>query len=411
MIIDRMMMNTIFISLILGWRALTQNTLTSLVAIFTISLSGGLFLGAWQTKQSVNRSFAQSAGGFDAVLGARGSQLQLVLNALFHLENSPGNLEWEQYETIRSHPGVSEAYPFALGDNYLGYRIVGTSPELFTHHQWKPGRKYQIEPPGRIFSESAKEALVGAQVSSEIGLSLGDRFHPYHGLEYNPDTKHEDVYLVVGILEPTGTPVDQVIWIPLKGVQMMEGHDPSAATAISGVLLNLKGSSGLALDVKYNKQGDRATLAWPVPAILSSFFNRFAWLERSIAGLAVLMGLVGCLIILATLRSTMHERRHEFAVLRCMGASRAIVTGSILWQSVLISLSGAIGSLLIFLLLSQTFASLVRSQVGVSVGFPGFNTVALLTCGGILFLGLISAWFPAHQLYRSNLQESLNPYG
>ena len=65
--------------------------------------------------------------------------------------------------------------------------------------------------------------------------------------------------------------MDQVIWIPLKGVQMMEGHDPSAATAISGVLLNLKGSSGLALDVKYNKQGDRATLAWPVPAILSSF--------------------------------------------------------------------------------------------------------------------------------------------
>ena len=214
-------------------------------------------LGAWKTKQSVKVAFAQSAGGFDAVLGARGSQLQLVLNALFHMENSPGNLAWEQYEAIQSHPGVSEAYPFALGDNYLGYRLVGTTSSLFTKHEWKPGKKYQVKKPGRIFSDSAKEALVGAQVAAEIGLKLGDKFHPYHGLEYHPDTKHEDVYLVVGILEGTGTPADQVIWIPLKGVQMMEGHDPAAANFISGVLLNLKGSSGLVLDVKYNKQGDR----------------------------------------------------------------------------------------------------------------------------------------------------------
>ena len=142
---------------------------------------------------------------------------------------------------------------------------------MILQHHWKQGRHYQVQSPGRIFSNVAKEALVGAQVAGKLGLQLGDRFHPYHGLEYNPDTKHDDVYLVVGILEPTGTPADQVIWIPLKGVQMMEGHDPEAVDSISGVLLNLRGSSGLALDVKYNKQGDRATFAWPVPAILSSF--------------------------------------------------------------------------------------------------------------------------------------------
>lgn len=398
------------ISLRLARRALIKNLLTSFVAIFTVSLSGGLFLGAWQTKQSVNLAFAQSASGFDAVLGARGSQLQLVLNALFHIENSPGNLDWAQYIAIRKHPGVSEAYPFALGDNYLGYRIVGTTPDLFVHHQWKPGKNFQIYPPGRIFSETAKEAVIGARVAKESGLKIGDRFHPYHGLEYNPEAKHDDIYLVVGVLQSTGTPVDQVIWIPLKGVQMMEGHDPSAANAISGVLLNLKGSSGLALDVKYNKQGDRATLAWPVPAILASFFDRFAWLEHIIGALALLMALVGGLIILATLRSTMHERRREFAVLRCMGASRAVVTGSILWQSAIISLMGALGSLVTFMVLTQVFSSIVRYQVGVSIGFPIFDQVALLTCGGILLLGLISAWLPAQKLYRSSLQESLNPH-
>jgi len=404
-------MSAFYISFRFAWRAINQNRLTSMIAIFTIALSGGLFMGAWKTKQSVNQAFAHSASGFDAVLGARGSQLQLVLNALFHVENSPGNLTWDQYETIRNHPGISEAYPFALGDNYLGYRIVGTDPEMFLKHQWKQGRHYQIQPPGRIFSNDAKEALVGSQVAENLGLQLGDRFHPYHGLEYNPDTKHEDIYLVVGILETTGTPTDQVIWIPLMGVQRMEGHDPSTAQSISGVLLNLKGSSGLALDVKYNKQGDQATLAWPVPAILASFFNRFEWLEKSVAGLALLMALVGTLIILATLRSTLHQRKREFAVLRCMGASRLVVTGAILCQSLLISFLGALGSLLTYTFLSLGVSSMIKLQIGVAMGYPLFDLISLQTFLGILLLGLISAWLPARTLYRAHLQESLNPHG
>src|SRR6056300_131641 len=400
-----------FISFRFAWRAIQESRLSSSIAIFTIALSGGLFMGAWKAKQSVKSAFAHSAGGFDAVLGARGSQLQLVLNALFHIENSPGNLSWDQYETIRDHPGVSEAYPFALGDNYLGYRIVGTLPELFLHHEWKKGKHYEIQSPGRIFSNVAKEALVGAQVAENLGLQLGERFHPYHGLEYNLDTKHDDVYLVVGILEATGTPADQVIWIPIQGVQMMDGHDPGAADSISGVLLNLRGSSGLALDVIYNKQGDRATFAWPVPAILSSFFNRFAWLEKSVAGMALLMALVGALIILATLRSTMHERRREFAVLRCLGASRSLVTGAILWQSLLIALCGSIGSLIVYMALSSGLSLLIKLQVGVSMAFPLFDWMTLQTCISILGLGLLSAWLPARTLYRSNLQDSLNAHG
>ena len=70
---------------------------TSSIAIFTNALSGGLFMGAWQAKQSVKSAFAHSAGGFDAVLGARGSQLQLVLNALSHRKLSR-QLSWDQYE-------------------------------------------------------------------------------------------------------------------------------------------------------------------------------------------------------------------------------------------------------------------------------------------------------------------------
>ena len=85
--------------------------------------------------------------------------LQLVLNAIFHLEASPGNLEWKDYEFIRKHPAVQVAIPIAVGDNLRGYRIVGTLDKLFSDVEYAPGRRYAVEPGGRIFAEDAKEAV------------------------------------------------------------------------------------------------------------------------------------------------------------------------------------------------------------------------------------------------------------
>ena len=65
-------------------------------------MAGGLFLGTWKIKEGTQDAFNLSSGGFDAVLGARGSKLQLILNAIYHLEASPGNLKWEQYEIIKN---------------------------------------------------------------------------------------------------------------------------------------------------------------------------------------------------------------------------------------------------------------------------------------------------------------------
>ena len=203
---------------------------------------------------------------------------------MFHLEAAPGNLSWEQYELIRDTRGVKEAYPIAVGDNYHGYRLVGTLPELFEKHEWKKGRKYEIQGDGRIFGENAKEALVGDFAARKLGLSIGSKFHPYHGLDFDESKRHQDTYVVVGILEPTGTPSDRVIWIPIKGIQHMEGHVPAAAQSVSAVLLSIKGGViSFKLDMKYNKQGNQATLAWPVAATLASYFNRLSWYEDILA--------------------------------------------------------------------------------------------------------------------------------
>jgi len=105
----------------------------------------------------------------------------------------------------------------------------------------------------------------------------------------------------------------------------------------------------------------------------------------------------------------MHERRREFAVLRCMGASRSVVTGSILWQSIILSFFGALGSLVFYLLLSLTVSSIIHLQIGVGMDLPLFDLAVLYTFLGIVLLGLVSAWLPARQLYKTSLQDSLHP--
>ena len=395
--------------ILLAWRGLKQHAFSSFVAAFTISMAGGLFLSTWKIKEEAQKAFVNSSGGFDAVLGARGSKLQLILNAMFHLEASPGNLSWEQYELIRDTRGVKEAYPIAVGDNYHGYRLVGTLPELFQQHEWKTGRKYEVQGGGRIFSADAKEALVGDFVARKLGLSVRSKFHPYHGLDFDEKKRHEDTYVVVGVLEPTGTPADKVIWIPIKGIQKMEGHDPAAAQSVSAVLLVLRGAAGFQLDMKYNKQGNQATLAWPVAATLASFFDKLSWFEDILALVAFFVALIGALIIFATLRAVMHEKKREYAILRCLGASRLVVTCVVLAQSLLLSLAGALGAYLAYGGIGFTAAHLIREQTGVVMDPWSLDLGYLAFFPIVIVLGFVSGLIPALQAYRSSLSENLSP--
>jgi len=393
---------------LLSTRGIKQFLFSSLIASLSIAMAGGLFLSTWKIKEGAQKSFKLSSSGFDAVLGARGSKLQLILNAIFHLEDSPGNLDWEQYELIKSTPGVKEAYPLAVGDNYMGFRIVGTLPSLITEHEWREDTRYELNSGGRVFSELNKEAVVGSFVSSRLGLKVGDTFHPYHGLTFNESSKHDDIYVVVGILSPTGTPADKVIWVPIKGIQHMDGHASEYANSISAVLLKIKGiAAGMELSMKYNRQGNQATLAWPIAPTLASFFKRLVWFEEILKAIAYLIALMSSLIILATLRNSMNERKREFAILRCLGAGRSFVTQVVLGQSLIIALVGALGSFLIYFLTSSLASYFLRNETGVMLEPFTFDLNSWYVFLSIVFLGLVSGIPPAISAYRVDISKNL----
>ncbi|HXD00991.1 MAG TPA: ABC transporter permease, partial [Verrucomicrobiae bacterium] len=242
------------------FRSLRQHALSTVVTALSVALAGGLLMSVWSVKEQSQAIFTGVNAGFDAVLGARGSKLQLVLNAIFNLESSPGNVALSDFQDIQNNPAVDLAIPIAVGDNYLGYRLVGTVPEMFTKVEYAPGKHYEVGAGENFFDPNRREAVVGSFVAQKLHLKRGDKFHPFHGLIYNEKDQHAETYVVVGVMKPSNTPSDRVIWIPLAGIQYMSGHDPNAATDVSAVLVKLKAGSALSgfrLDMMYNKQGNR----------------------------------------------------------------------------------------------------------------------------------------------------------
>ena len=392
------------------YRSLRQHALSTLVTAASIALATGLLMCVWTVKVQAREAFASTSTGFDAVLGARGSKLQLVLNAIFHLEASPGNIAVADYEAIKRHPAVKSATPIAVGDNLRGYRLVGTVPELFTNVEYARGKKFKIADAGRVFEPSKEEAVAGSFAAERLGLKVGDTFHPFHGLTFNEKDAHAETYVLTGVLEPTNTPADRVVWIPLTGLQKMSGHDARAATDISAVLVQLRApTAGFMLDVMYNKQGNRLTFAYPIGAIVAELFQKISWFDRVLELVAYLVALVAAGSVLASIYNSMSARQRDLAILRPMGAQRRTIFGTVVLEAAAIGLMGTVVGYVIYFGLLTGVATLIRTQTGVVLDVWRWQPVLALCPAAMIALCAVGGVVPAMKAYRTPVAETLAP--
>lgn len=392
------------------YRSLRQHALSTVITAGSIALASGLLMCVWMVKTQSQTAFTQTTTGFDAVLGARGSKLQLVLNAIFHLEASPGNVAYADYEMVKRHPAVKAAIPLAVGDNLRGYRLVGTLPELFEKVEYAPGKKFALQPGGKIFGPAAKEAVAGSFAAQRLGLKVGDTFHPFHGLAFDAKNEHADAYVVTAILESTNTPVDRVIWIPLRGLQTMSGHDPKAATDVSAVLIQLRTpSAGFMLDMMYNKQGNRLTFAYPVGAIIAELFSKISWFDQVLALVAYLVALVAAGSVLASIYNSMSARQRDLAILRALGARRRTIFGAVVAEAACIGGLGAAVGFGVYFGLFVGVAGVIRTQTGVVLDVAARHPVLWVCPVAMIGLCALGGVIPALKAYRTPVAETLAP--
>lgn len=406
-------------------RSLSQHALSTLITAFSIALGSGLVMAVFAIKTQTYQAFTGGEAGFDAVLGARGSQLQLVLNTVFHLETSPGNIPWTLYQQIKQDPRVKLAIPYAVGDNYLGFRIVGTTSQI-TEFEYQQGRKFQVEPGGRFFTDAAREAVVGSFVAQATGIQVGSTFNPYHGLVADERQRHRDQFTVVGVLEATNSPSDRVVWIPIEGIYRMSGHVlrgngetfkaqegetiPDESKEVSAVMLKLRDpQAGFQLDQTINKQGKVATLAWPIGRVMADLFDKLGWMNRVLELVAYLVIAVAAGSILASIYNTINERRREFAILRALGARRATVFAVIVTEAAVIALIGSLGGYAVYGVILVATKVIVKAQTGVVLSVWQMDSTLWLTPLLMLTVGALAGLIPAFKAYRTDVAEHLAP--
>ena len=407
-------------------KSLRQHALSTGVTILSVALACGMMMSVFAIKTQTREAFVIDDTGFVAVFGARASQLQLVLNCVYHLEKSPGNVPWSIYQVLKHQtPGVDLAVPYAVGDNFRRYRIVGTTSELFERFQYRDGRKMGVESGGRIFRADAKEAVVGSYVSQKTGLRLGSAFKPFHGLDYNPQEQHEQEFKVVGILKPTNSPTDHVIWIPIDSMFRMEGHVlrggggefeagdtpeiPDQFKEVSAVMLRYDDPlAGYHLSQKINYQGKKYTLS-PVAEVMLNFFNKIGWMTLVLELVAYLVVVVAAAGILASIYNTMNERRREFAILRALGARKGTVFAIIILQSALIALAGSLVGFIFYAAIVLGAAHVIRDQVGVMIDILRMHPIFWITPLLMVVVGGIAGIIPAMKAYQTDVATNLSP--
>lgn len=391
------------------YRSLRQHALATVVTAAGIALAAGLLLTVWVVKTQSQAVFAATNSGFDAVLGARGSKLQLVLNAIFHLEASPGNIAAADYEMIRRHPAVKAAIPLALGDTVEGWRIAGTTAQLFDEIEYLPGKRYAFAA-GRNFKLGEHGAVVGSYVAQQLGWKVGTHFHPHHGLSEEAGHEHTEHYDVVGILAPTNTPVDRVVWIPLEGVQTMSGHNPLAATELSAVLIQLRApTAGLMMSNQLNAAGGKLTFAYPIGSIVAELFNKISWVNRVLTLVAWLVAAVAAGSVLVGIYNSMSARARDIAILRALGARRRTVFGAVVGEAAAVGLLGAAAGFAVYAVLGGAVAALIQAQTGVVIAPWQWHPVFWWTPAVLVGLCVLGGLVPAFKAYRVPVAETIAP--
>lgn len=222
----------------IAWRSLQQRALASTLTSVSMALGVALVACVLVIYAAINESFENAPQGYNLIVGAKGSKLQLVLNTVYHLSSPIENLPYGYYKEFtegRFAPYVEKVVPVCLGDNYEGYRVVGTVPEMFQvgpqadaegeTYAYRRGRWLRYEfAEGRNFRHQGFfEAVIGAEVARRTGLKVGSTFRPTHGVADELGHEH-DAFTVVGVLRRTGTPNDRALFVNMEGFYLLEGH-------------------------------------------------------------------------------------------------------------------------------------------------------------------------------------------
>ena len=335
-------------------------------------------------SQAIDDGFTRNADGIDVIVGAKGSPLQLVLSSVYHADVPTGNIEAKDADRVAHNPQVKQAIPLALGDSHKGWRIVGTTPDYLALYNagFADGHVWQ----------QPFDAVAGAMT----GIKTGEQFPAVHGLSIDSDDVHHfHLYKIVGTLKPTGTVLDRLILTSVNSVQELHKHpdlgDPDAAEEykighqVTALLIKTKSPIAIMnLPRQINSSSNllAANPGYEMTRLAASLgIGRQVLMVLGIGFIAL-----SALMLLSTLASSLTARRYDLGVLRVLGASPLMLSGTVMAEGLILSGIGALTGIAAGHPLAFVITTNIESLKGVVL--PAVFLVPQMMDGIFLLLGL-----------------------
>jgi putative ABC transport system permease protein len=390
--------------------------LNAFLSVLLFALGIGLVAFLLLLNKQLEEKFDKNLANIDLVVGAKGSPLQLILCAMYHIDAPTGNIKLSEAKPFLNpqHPLFAAAVPLSLGDSYQGYRIVGTNDAFFNLYEAKivNGKR----------CDSSLTVTLGANVAAALKLNVGDRFQSNHGLVNDGlGHEHEQFLTIVGILAPTGAVIDQLIVTPTESIWAIheehEHKEEHHEHEHEGVHEHEDDDKMLtALLIKYRHRNNFQTLNLgrninentgmqaANPAIeLNRLYSLMGTGERTLRLLALAIVVVSGISIFIALFNSLKERKYELSLMRAMGATQKKLFALVLSEAMILALAGAFLGFLISHLAFYWLSLQVQSDYRYT-----FDMLRILPEEGFLLLaslliGLLAGVIPAIYAYKTDI--------
>ena len=411
----------------LSIKNIISKPLSSLLSLALLVFGIGIISLLLQLNSLIKTQMDNNLKGIDMVVGAKGSPLQLILSAVYHIDSPTGNISVEDAKKIKNNRMVGSSIDLLYGDNYKGYRIVGTDDEFLDLYdaKIKDGRKWQ----------DPFEVVVGSKIHSKFDLKLDDELMSSHGLRETGEAHEDQLFKVVGLLEPSNSVIDQLIVTSPESIWDLHAeHDHSGEEhddehdhehddehdhehddehdhehddeEITAMLIKFQNPMNI---IQFPRQiNEETNLQAAVPSYeISRLFKLFGFGIETLTYLAYLIIIVSAFSLFINLFNSMRDRKYEMALIRTLGSSRRQLSFMIIFESLILTTVGFLLGLLVSRLGVMFVSSLMEESLNYNLNSFGILNEELLLLILSIFIGLISSIIPALQVYNLNISEVL----
>ncbi len=409
----------------LAWKSLMNRKATAVLTIMTVAISVILLLGVERIRTQAKDSFANTISGTDLIVGGRSGQVNLLQYSVFRIGNATNNIDWKSYQEFSQHRAVDWAIPISLGDSHKGFRVMGTNHSYFEHYKY--GSKQLLTfSKGKEFN-GLFETVLGSDVAKQLGYQIGSEIIIAHGISDVGFSRHDKLpFKVVGILAPTGTPVDKTVHVSLEAIEAIHvgwesgarlGPTPDAKVLqerdfqpkqITAMLVGLKSRiQTFALQRQINNYPKEPLSAIMPGVALHELWGMMSVAEQAlmaVSGFVVIAGLLG---MLSSLLTSLQERRREMAILRAMGARPRHVFSLLISEASLLTAAGIVTGVLGLYAILALLQPLIQQHYGINLTLSTLSAYEWMLLSFVQCAGIVIGFIPAFRAYRQSLSDGM----